>query len=391
MLELAPRVPIQASRAVPFRDSCDIQTTGADAGKSTGHLTIDFASMAVTVPTFGTEISSCGQSHAMKTLLYTGPWRMEVDDAPIPVPGPDEVLVDVRAVGICGSDVHGYTGSTGRRTPPMIMGHEFSGTVSVLGSNVQGVEEEDEVIVSPLFPYDGIGNRRVVGVNTQGAYAEHALVHKSMLYPKPKDMDWHLAAMCEPLSIALHALSRTPVALMDTVVIVGAGTIGLLTLLCARRSGAGTIVVTDMSEHRLEVARKVGADVVINVADTDPVAQVMAMTNQVGADVAIEAVGMSRSVQQAHAMVRVGGHITWIGNSDLMIEINMQEVVTRELTVAGTYGFSDEFERVIQSIASGHIDVAPLIERVAPLAEGPDIIEALAKGELDLIKVILEP
>ena len=327
----------------------------------------------------------------MKSLLYTAPWHMEVREAPLPEPAADEVLVSVKAVGICGSDVHGYTGSTGRRTPPMIMGHEFSGTVAALGRNVKGVEEEDEVIVSPLFPYEGIGQRQVLGVNTQGAYADVVRVHKSMLYPKPEGMTWHQAAMCEPLSIAMHALSRTPLELMDTVVVVGAGTIGLLAMLCARLGGAGTIVVTDMSEHRLEMARRAGADVTVNVKEEDPVAKVMDMTHQMGADVAIEAVGLSQSVQQAHSMVKVGGHVTWIGNSDLMIDVNMQEVVTREITIAGTYGFADEFERVIQSIGAGLIDVAPLIEQVSPLTEGPAIIQGLAKGELDLIKVILEP
>ena len=117
----------------------------------------------------------------------------------------------------------------------------------------------------------------------------------------------------------------------------------------------------------------------------------MDITNQIGADVAIEAVGLSKSVQQAHAMVKVGGHVTWIGNSDLMIDVNMQEVVTREITIAGTYGFSDEFERVIQSIGSGLLDVNALIEQISPLEEGPAIIEGLAKGKLDLVKVILEP
>lgn len=327
----------------------------------------------------------------MKSLLYTAPWHMEVHETDVPVPGPDDVLVNVRAVGICGSDVHGYTGSTGRRTPPMIMGHEFSGTVAALGHNVRGVEEEDEVIVSPLFPYDGVGQRAVIGVNTQGAYADSVLVHKSMLYPKPEGMTWHQAAMCEPLSIALHAMTRTPLALMDTVVIVGAGTIGLLVLLCARRGGAGTIVVTDMSEHRLAMARKAGADVTINIREQEPVAQVMELTDQVGADVAIEAVGLAKSVQQAQAMVRVGGHVTWIGNSALMVDLNMQEVVTRELTIAGTYGFRDEFGRVIQSIHTGLINVDLLIEQVAPLTEGPAFIDGLARGELDLIKVMLEP
>ena len=327
----------------------------------------------------------------MRAIVYTNPWHMELHDKEVPVPGPDEVIVDVKAVGICGSDVHGYTGSTGRRTPPMVMGHEFSGTVARFGDSVSGIEEEDEVIVSPMFPYDGIGQRQVVGVNQPGAYAEQALVHKSMLYPKPESMSWNDAAMCEPLSIAMHAISRTPIAMMDTVVVVGAGTIGLLVLQCARRCGAGTIVVTDMSPHRLDLAKQVGADVTVNIRDQDPVATVMELTNQVGADVAIEAVGLTKSVQQAHAMVRVGGHVTWIGNSDLMIEVNMQEVVTRELTIAGTYGFSTEFERVIEAIAQKVIDVETLIEQIAPLEDGPALVDGLAKGELDLIKVILTP
>lgn len=327
----------------------------------------------------------------MKTLLYRAPWEMEVSEAPLPELAPEDVLVSVKAVGICGSDVHGFTGSTGRRTPPMIMGHEFSGTVASTGSAVGGIEDEDEVIVSPLFPYDGIGQREVLGVNTQGAYAEMVKVHKSMLYPKPEGMSWHQAAMCEPLSIAMHALSRTPMELMDTVVVVGAGTIGLLVMLCARMAGAGTIVVTDMSEHRLATARRAGADVTINVRDEDPTEKVLELTDQIGADVAVEAVGLSKSVQQAHSMVKVGGHVTWIGNSDLMIDVNMQEVVTKEITIAGTYGFADEFERVIQSIASDLIDVDLLIEQVSPLTAGPDIIEKLARGDLDLIKVILEP
>lgn len=197
--------------------------------------------------------------------------------------------------------------------------------------------------------------------------------------------------MVEPLSVGLHAVEITPMRLMDSVAIVGVGTIGLVTLLSARLKGAGAIIVTDMSEHRLELARKLGADITINVSETDPVQAVRAATGGLGADVTFEAVGYAPTVQQALAITRTGGSCTWIGNSAQMIELNMQEIVTRELTVRGTYGFNTEFPRAIQAIASGQIDVVPLIERIAPLEEGPELIDLLAKGKLDLAKVILEP
>ena len=327
----------------------------------------------------------------MRALVYHGPWQMTLEEVDEPRPGPGEVLVDVQAVGICGSDVHGYTGSTGRRAPGVVMGHEFSGVVVALGDGVSGVQSEDEVVVSPMFPFEGKGTRYVVGVNRPGAYADYAIVHESMLIPKPTGLSFRHAAMAEPLSIAMHAAARTPVPLMGTVAVIGAGTIGLLTLQSARLKGAGKIIVTDMSEHRLALARELGADVTINIKEQDPVEVVMDMTGGWGVDCAIEAVGITPAVQQAHKLTRNGGDITWIGNSALMIEVNMQEVVTRELTVRGTYGFSDEFTKAIDALASGRVNVDPLIERIATLEEGPAIVDALAKGDLDLAKVILEP
>ncbi|MBV7336291.1 zinc-binding dehydrogenase [Chloroflexi bacterium TSY] len=328
----------------------------------------------------------------MKAVVYDAPWSMSFQNLPKPDPGPGEVLIDVKAVGICGSDVHGYTGSTGRRTPPMVMGHEFGGMVAGLGEGVSSAQIGDAVVVSPLFPYSGQGARRVLGVmDTPGAYAEHVIVHESMLVPKPADMTYRMAAMCEPLAIAMHAVSLTPIPLMGTVAIIGAGTIGLLTLMSARLAGAGKIIISDMSSHRLEMAEELGADLTINIKEQDPVATVLEFTDNVGVNCAIEAVGITPAVQQAHTMTRVGGDITWIGNSAKMIEVDMQEVVTRELNVRGTYGFASEFNAAIEAIGSGRINVEPLIERVASLEDCPQIMHDLASGDLDLVKVILEP
>jgi L-iditol 2-dehydrogenase len=212
-----------------------------------------------------------------------------------------------------------------------------------------------------------------------------------MLLPKPLNVNWQQAAMCEPLAVALHAISRTPIPLMGTVAIVGAGTIGLLTMLAARLAGAGRVLITDTIPHRLEMAEELGADLALNIQTGDAVQTILDYTGGVGVDCAIEAVGITAAVQQTHKITRNGGHITWIGNSERMIELDMQEVVTRELTITGTYGFQKEFPLALNAIASGRLNIEPMIERVAPLAEGPQIIDDLAARRSDLVKVILEP
>jgi L-iditol 2-dehydrogenase len=338
----------------------------------------------------------------MKALVYEGGWQMPLRDIEEPVPGSTDVIVSVKAVGICGSDVDGFMGTTGRRTPPIVMGHEFSGSITAMGAGVTDYQISDRVIAQPLLVcgkcnnckaglWNICVNRTGLGMNLNGAYAESVCVPQQMLYRLPDDMSWEQGAMVEPVAVALHAVNRTPLNLMDRVVIIGAGTIGLFTLLAARLKGAGQVIVTDLSPHRLEMARKLGADVIINVREQNPLEVVQAHTNGNGADAVIEAVGVTATVQQSLAVVRVGGHVTWIGNSQPDVEINMQQVVTREVTIAGTYGYNVEFGQSIEAIRTGRIDIAPLIEKRAPLKDGPQLFHDLAKGNLEAIKVVLTP
>jgi L-iditol 2-dehydrogenase len=204
-------------------------------------------------------------------------------------------------------------------------------------------------------------------------------------------MTWEQGAMVEPLAVAMHAVNLTPVNLMETMVIIGAGTIGLLTLLAARARGAGKIIITDALPHRLDFARKLGADVVVNAANEDPVEVIREETNGDGAPAVIEAVGISPTAKQSLVVARNGGNVTWIGNSAPDIEINMQQIVTRELTIRGAYGFVQEFADSIQAIDSGRIKPAQLIEQTASLEQGPQIVYDLAKGTQDSVKVMLKP
>ena len=338
----------------------------------------------------------------MKALLYEGPWQMPLREVEWPEPGPEDVIVSVQAAGICGSDVHGFTGFTGRRQPPLVMGHEFGGMVAAVGQGVTGFEPGDRVVVQPLLtcgqcPNCRAGlanictNRTGVGMNVNGAYAEAVRVPQELLYPLPEAMTWEQSALVEPLAVGMRAVNRTPFSLMATIVIVGAGTIGLTTLLAARLRGAGRIIMTDLSAHRLELARRLGADVTVNVNESDPAEVVGDYTGGLGAHAVIEAVGVTATVGQSLALVRTGGQVTWIGNSQPEVTLNMQQVVTRELTIRGTYGFNEEFGRAITAIDGGRVDVRPLVEKVAPLAQGPALFEALAQGTLDAVKVILKP
>jgi L-iditol 2-dehydrogenase len=338
----------------------------------------------------------------MKALVYEGAWQMPLRDVPKPELDASEVIVKVETVGVCGSDVHGYKGTTGRRKPPIIMGHEFSGTIVSIGADVKNYKVGDRVVVTPLltcgycdnclagFP-NQCQNRSGLGVNLNGAYAEYVKVAQKMVFPLPAELSWEQGALVEPLAVSMHAINLMPLQLLDTVVILGAGTIGLTTILAARMKGAGKIIVTDMSEHRLEFARKLGADVVINPAKEDAVEVVKAQTHGNGAPAVFEAVGITATTKQSLMMARNGGNIAWIGNSDPEVTINMQQIVTRELTVRGVYGFNQEFGLSIEAIRSRRVDPTVLIEKRARLEDGTQIIDDLAKGKADWIKVMLKP
>jgi len=338
----------------------------------------------------------------VKALVFHGPGEMPLEDRPDPVPGPGEAVVAIRASGICGSDVHGYSGATGRRRIGVVMGHEAAGDVIAVGPGVSSARVGERVVLRSILACGrcdrcrhGQSNiceaRQGMGMHIDGAYAERIVVPEALLVPLPDTLSYEDGALVEPLAVAMHAVNITPFELMDFVVIVGAGAIGLLTLLAARQRGAGSIIVTDRDPHRLGVARMIGADQAIDVGKTDPVAAIAAATGGRGADAVFEAVGIAATVAQSVAAARPGGQVTWIGNSAPTVELPMQQLVTRELTVRGAYGFVDEFEQAADALAAGWIDARRLIECVAPLADGPDLFRQLAEGSLSAVKVVLTP
>jgi L-iditol 2-dehydrogenase len=338
----------------------------------------------------------------VKALVFVGPGEMAVLERPDRHPGSGEALVAVRAAGICGSDVHGYLGLTGRRQPGTVMGHEAAGLVLETGPGVTGAQAGDRVALRSILACGACQpcrrgrpnvceNRQGLGMQFDGAYAERMVVPEALAVPIPDSLSFEEAALAEPLAVALHAVAITPLEPSDAVAIVGAGPIGLLTLLALRLRGVRSVAITDRSPHRLAVARDLGADLAIEVGSSDPVPAILGATGGRGADVVFEAVGITATVAQSLAVAQTGGHVTWIGNSAPTVDLPMQDMVTRELTLRGSYAFAGEFEEAIDLLATDRIDVRPLIERTAQLDDGPEVFRRLGDGTLDAVKVVIIP
>jgi len=343
----------------------------------------------------------------MKALLLKKYMEMELTDAPKPEIGPDEVLVRIKACGICGSDVHGFDGSTGRRIPPLIMGHEAAGVVAECGANVTGWCEGDRVTFDSTV-YCGAcfycrrgevnlcDNRQVLGVSCgdyrrHGAFAEYLAVPQHILYRLPDSLSFEHAAMIEAVSVAVHAVGLTPVKLGDTAVVVGSGMIGLLVIQALRLAGCGCVIAVDIDDAKLELAELLGADDQLNSTALDVPGYVRSHTSGRGADIAMEVVGATEPLQTALASLRKGGLMTLVGNLSPKIELPLQSVVTRQIRLIGSCASAGEYPACIDLLAGEAIRVEPLISAVAPLADGPGWFHRLYNKEPNLMKVILQP
>ena len=338
----------------------------------------------------------------MKALVYYGPKNMKITDMPVPRPKENEVQLKILYVGICGSDIHGYLGTTGRRIPPMIMGHEFSAVVSECGSKVKNYKVGDRVTALPVI-YCGTcscckagfinacENRKFMGgMSENGVLVEYVCFHEKMLYKLPDSLDDKTAALIEPFAVAWHAVNRAEVK-GKNVMIAGAGTIGLFALKVARYLGAAKIAVTDLSEDRLAAAKKAGADILLNPGKVD-LGKALENCGLRGCiDVTIEAVGITPTAQQTIDHVRNRGTVVWIGNSAKMIEINMQEIVTRELTVKGTFVYTQkDFEESIRLLGEGKLDMSGFISAVVGMDEAEAMFKKLSEGDTSMVKVLVD-
>jgi len=335
-----------------------------------------------------------------KKLKYT-----EVPDPEIT--GQDDIIVKIKAVSICGSDVHGFDGSTGRRKPPIIMGHEAAGEVAAIGKGVKKFSVGDRITFDSTI-YCGecfycrcgqvnlCDNRVVIGVSCDeyrrhGAFAEYLTVPERVCYHLPDALGWEEAAMTEPAAVASHAFRITPLGLNETIAIVGAGLIGLLLLDVLKASISGRIIALDTEPSRREAALSHGADAALDPADMGLREKILDMTGGRGVDRAFEAVGATAPIATAIGITRKGGSVTLIGNVSPTVEILLQSVVSRQISLYGSCAINGEYPIALDLMSRQKINVSSLISKTAPLAEGQVWFDKLYKKEEGLLKVVLIP
>lgn len=340
----------------------------------------------------------------MKGLVFEANEVLTWKDVPEKEPTRGEVKLKIKAAGICGSDIHGWRGITGRRIPPMIMGHEFSGEVVALGDGVEKLTVGKRVVVSPVDNcgecefcraglYQFCTDKRQFGCAAEdGAFEEYLCVPEDCCIEMADGVSWAEGAAVEPLAVAVRAANRAGGEAMrgKNVFIVGVGTIGLMILTAVKMYSPAKIIISDTMDVRLELAKAMGADVVVNPAKEDAVAAVQAVTDGKGADFAFEAVGHPATFNQTMEVLRMRGRAIILGQGVPTGEVNILNMCVREPEIVGSFMYNrTEFDEAAALINAGKVDVKPMLSVEAHMSEGEKYFKKLAFDPGDLIKVIL--
>ncbi len=330
---------------------------------------------------------------------------MEVRESPDPSPAAGEVAVKVAYCGICGSDLHEYAS----QLPSMraagvfqpVMGHEFTGVVAAVGAGVTGTKEDDPVVVHPggscgkcyycsSSQANLCADQQGTGYRRPGGYAEYCVVRADQALAL-MDAKWlQAAALTEPLGVAMRAVNRGGTAPGETVFIAGGGPIGLLAVIAARLKGAGRIILSEPAENRRQLARVMGADDVIDPKQSASL-QVRELTKGIGADVSIEAVGITPTMDDCIAATRRGGRIVVAGAFEMPYSVMLLNLLVQEQSIIGTFGYNEEFVQARDLIVSEAVDVSPLISRTVSLQDLPATFDEITNDRNKYHKVLVHP
>jgi len=340
----------------------------------------------------------------MKAAVLHGIRDIRMEDVPDPIPGDGEVLINVKATGICGTDIHFFRGEWSVPTP-LIPGHEFSGVIAEVGKGVSGIERGWHVVAEPNITCGSCYfcrlseknffclNLRATGVDTNGAFAEFVKIPAPNIYRIPDKMEFETAAMIEPLACCVRGIDQAGIRLGDTVAVIGAGPIGLILMQLAKMNGARSVVVSDISADRLERAKSLGSDHVVNTSVEDLTKAVGGLTGDVGVDVAIEAVGKPETISQAIGITRKGGRVNIFGVSpqDAVLDVKPFALYAKELTITTSYRSPFTFQRSVDLASSGKVALKPLITHVLPLEKIARAFEIVERREAGVMKAMVRP
>lgn len=342
----------------------------------------------------------------MKAYVYTKPFTIECQERPMPEPAEGEVRIKVKAVSICGSDTGGFKGTSAMRIAPLVMGHEFSGIVDAVGAGVDADKKGMRVGVYPniacrkcpdcqaglpnICDYRYIPGTTMPAGGRDGAYAEYVIVPATSLIPLPDKVSFEEASMFEPASVGLRGAKMLGDIKGKTVAVFGAGPIGLLTMQSARILGAKTIIAIDIVDERLDFAKKLCADHIVNSGKEDAVKAVRKLTDGIGVDGSCDCVGISASLNACVKMTRNGGGVSMIGMASATVDgFEYKDCVAREIKLYGSYCYVDELWEINDLLAAGKYDFKSMITSVVPLEQIQNKMEELISGKSKDIKVIL--
>lgn len=336
----------------------------------------------------------------MKALVFKSAWEMAVEDRDTPEADSGEALIQVIATGVCGSDLHGYTGHTGRRHPEQVMGHETVGRIAALGDTTSGLQVGQVVVVNPAMSCGSCAacrtheeqrceTLRVIGVIPEhsAAFAEYFVAPVTNLIPLPEGTPEHLGALVEPLAVGWHAVRRARLSADDTVVVLGGGPIGQAVALAAMRAGLTKIVVSENLPSRRALLERLG----VQAVSADQVEAGMASI-PAGPVTVLDAVGSSESVAQGLAITDRGGRLVLIGMAEPRLDLPAYEISVKEREVIGTFCYSnDDFSSTVDWLGRNVATAQLLVDAVEPLAAGPQVFQELAAHTRDASKILLAP
>lgn len=323
---------------------------------------------------------------------------VEIRDIPEPQPGPDEVLLQVKAAGVCGSDVHMWRNHQSWKVKlPLVLGHEFSGVVVQVGKRVAGFNPGDRVACETAASvcgrcvyclsgnYNMCPHRLGYGALADGAFTRYVAARPQILHHIPDNVPFEHAALTEPICVAYNALvEKTLINPGDTVVIQGPGPIGIMALQVARLRGAGTLIVigAEIDSRRLAVAAELGAHYTLTLPKDDPLKLVRSLGDGFGADLVVDCTGVSQALRQSLELVRPNGRITKIGWGPQPLDFNLDPLVGKAVTLQGSFSHTyPTWERALQLLSTGQVNLQPVIGGLYPLRRWEEAFRAMESGK----------
>ena len=336
----------------------------------------------------------------MKAINLAQPWDIACVDLEKPVPGPGEALIKIKTAGICGSDIGAFRGTNGLVSYPRIIGHELAGIIeSIPDDNPKGLKVGDKVIVDPYL-YCGhcypcsIGRTncctdlKVLGVHVDGGMAEYYCHPADMLIKIPEGMSWEQAAMAEPLTISLHGIHRGGLQAGEYCAIIGAGPIGLVAGMVAQAYGAHAILL-DLVQERLDFAKSLGIEYVINSGKEDPVERIKEITGGEMAHQVMECSGANPAIRQTFDLVSNAGRITLTGWPKKETSLPTDVITKKEIDIRGARTSAGEFEEALDLINSRKVDMMKILTKTVTMDEAPDTIVDIEKNPGNYMKVVV--